>query len=199
MNGNEVNHLLLPESRAQLDEAKDKDTLLVKLNIFDVAFHNLETARWDNDIVDGQRFKFVPFPCGAFVDLILEGFLVLGQDRTKKFLDVGSGLGTKVILASVLFDAYGIEYNREYVARSRAFGMSRVEYGDALNYDRYGEFDLLYYYRPLRDSSLYREFESKVHSQMHKGALVAPMHTEYDWDQQADMERISRFLYRKKA
>lgn len=198
MNGSEVNFLMSPEGRAALDDNKTMDQLAMKATVFDIAFHQLEAANTPAEAISGDSYAFVPFPCGAFVDMAFEAFLVLGQDKSKKFLDIGAGMGTKVILASVLFDAYGIELDPANVEKAKAIGLNRIGVADALAFDRYNEFDVLYYYRPISDAVLYRQFEEKVHADMKAGALVAPMHSEYDWDGQADMKKIGRFLYVKK-
>lgn len=200
MNGSEVNELMNFDSRASLDDGKTNDQLVFKVNVFDVAFHNLEAAQTSaDDIVSEGSFSFIPFPCGAFVDLVTEAFMALGQDRSKKFLDVGCGIGTKVILACSLLDAYGIEHNPKLVELARSLGLNRVGLADALTFDNYAAFDVVYYYRPFYDSEKYRRFETLIHSQMKPGAIVAPMHTEYDWDNQSDIERLTRFLFRKKV
>jgi SAM-dependent methyltransferase len=198
MNGREVNELMSPESRAKLDEDKNLVQMLIKVNIFDVAFHNLEAAQTSSEITEG-KYNFIPFPCGAFVDMLMEAFFVLGQDRKKKFLDIGCGIGTKVILACSLFDAYGIEYNPKDVEKAKLLGMNRVGEADAMSFSKYGEFDFLYYYRPFHDFDLYEKFETMVHKNLKPGALLAPMHSEYNFDSMPDMERISKYLYRKKS
>ncbi len=197
MNGNEVNQLMSPEARSSLDENKSKDALIVKLNIFDAAFHNLEAAQTTTNNVVGESFAFIPFPCGAFVDMLTEAFFLLGHDRNKKFLDIGCGFGSKVILACSLFDGYGIEYNQDYVDKANLLGLNRVGLGDAFTFNKYDQFDLLYYYRPIHDDARYRIFENLVHRNMKVGALVAPMHTHYEWDNLADIKRETKFLYRK--
>jgi hypothetical protein len=197
MNGSEVGDLMSKEARAALDEDKTKDQLLLKINAFDVAFHNIEAAQMGKTVV-GDRFSFVPFPCGAFIDLLYEAFFVLDQDRTKKFLDVGCGMGTKVVLACSLFDAYGIECEKEYVDKANLLGLNRVGHVDAFLFDKYDIFDVIYYYRPIHDYDKYRMFEQKIHKEAKSGAIIAPMHTDYEWDKCEDVERLTRFLYRKK-
>lgn len=199
MNGEEVNALMSGEARADLDENKTVDELLLKLSCFGVAFHNFEALQVESsDIIKGDNFDFVPFPCGAFVDLVLEAFFVLGQDKSKKFLDVGSGIGSKVILASPFFDAYGIDYNEKYVEKAKQIGMNRVGLVNALEFDRYDNFDLIYYYRPIANMEKYGIFENMVYTQMKPGSLVAPMFTYFNWDEKPDIEKISQYLYRKK-
>jgi len=182
-------------ARATLDENKSREQLAIKLMVFDVAFHNLEAAQMEHpeaaqNIKDG-RFTFVPFPCGFFVDTLLDAFFYLGQDRSKKFLDVGCGLGTKVMLASSLFDAYGIDCDERYVTTANSININRVGLADALTFDRYDQFDFIYYYRPIKDSEKYRDLEMKIHKEMKPGAIVAPMHTEYDWINCQDIEVVN--------
>lgn len=197
MHEHEVNKLMDPDSRAALDEDKERATLLVKLNIFDVAFHNLEAVCMDQIVVDGN-YQFIPFPCGAFVDMLMNAYVLLGHDRSKKFLDVGCGIGTKVILACSLMDGYGIDYNEQYVNKANTLGLNRVGLADGLLFDKYNQFDLIYYYRPIQDTERYLALESKIHKEMKSGTLVAPMDTAYNWDEQADIEKCGQFLYRKK-
>lgn len=206
MNAEQVASVMSMESRATIDENKCTQQLQTKLNVFDIAFHNLEAAQMENpeaskNIKDG-RFTFVPFPCGFFVDTLLDAFFFFGRDRSKKFLDVGCGIGTKVILASTIFDAYGIEYDEKYVSLAHALNINRVGKADALTFDRYDEFDFIYYYRPIHDTDKYRALESKIHREMKSGALIAPMHTEYNWHECEDMEVLANKpfpkLYRKK-
>lgn len=199
MRGDAVNELMKAENRAAIDELKDKDTLLVKLHVFDIAFHNLECLNMDQTHVDGNFYKFIPFPCGSFVDLILDAFVILGQDRSKKFLDIGCGMGSKVWLAAPIFDAYGIDYNEDYIRKSNQLGCNRVGLANAFNFDKYHEFDVLYYYRPIEEEKLYLQFEELVHKSMKPGALVAPMHNEYNWESASDMEQMGKFLFRKKT
>lgn len=206
MNGQEVAAIMDVEARASLDGNKSREQLLIKLNVFDIAFHNFEAVQMEHEetkenIKDG-RFSFVPFPCGFFVDLLLDIFFLLGQDRSKKFLDVGCGLGSKVMLASVLFDAYGIEYDERQVSIANNLNIKRVGKADGMTFDKYDEFDVIYYFRPIHDKEQYKLFETNIHQKMKPGALVVPMHTEYNWLDQPDIEvMISKpfnAVYRKK-
>lgn len=207
MNGQQVGSIMDLESRIALDESKTIEQLRIKLNVFDIAFHNFEALQMENSDTNSnikdERFSFVPFPCGFFVDTVLNAFFILGQDRSKKFLDVGCGIGTKVMLASSLFDAYGIDIEEKYVKTAHDLKINRVGQADAMNFDRYDQFDVIYYYRPIFDPIIYRDFESKIHKESKVGSLIIPMHSEYNWGDQEDIEVLISSphptIYRKKS
>lgn len=196
MQGHEVNELHRPESRAKENDERSLAYLQVKLNVFNVAFHKIEEASLPPAGDERITYGWVPFPSGAFVDMLLESFFLLRQDRTKKFLDVGSGIGTKLMLASVLFDAHGIELFDEYIYQSELLGCKNVIKADALQFDGYGDFDLVYFYRPFRSDDVQKDFEVRLAEKMRPGALLAPMHTLSDWSEQ--YERVGQYVWRKK-
>lgn len=198
MKWSEIDQLMRLQSNLALDKEKSAEDLLFKLQVFDKAFHNLEVCQVESgDIIKEQNFDFVPFPCSAFVDLLIEGFYFLNRDSSKKFLDVGCGLGTKVILACSLFDAYGIDYDQKHVEKAKTLGLNRVGQVDALAFDKYNLFDFIFYFRPIFDKIKYKELEEKIYNDLKPGAIVAPMFSELDWNSKPDIEVLSKYLYRK--
>ena len=90
------------------------------------------------------------------------------------FLDIGCGIGNVLLFAEqVGFDVYGIEKDPYpfYVA-SRMLGSGRISQDDILDYDRYGEFDVVYYFCPLTDGTLQRNFELQVENSIRPGAIL---------------------------
>jgi hypothetical protein len=207
MEGHEVNELQKLTNRAAEDEDKSKSYISVKLNVMSVAFHNIECSRLPPDSGTGDKhdavtsddtqYKWVPFPCGTFVEICIDAFFVLGQDRTKKFLDIGCGIGTKVMLADVLFDAHGFDINEEYLNLANQIGCKRTFIQDAMSYEGYDEYDFLYFYRPFKDDTLEREFEERVYQKMKSGALLAPMHSVVNWRELSGMNRVGERLFQK--
>lgn len=195
----EINKLMSMQCESSLDLQKTRDQLFEKLQVFDKAFFNLEICQVESgNIIKEHNFDFVPFPCSAFVDLLIEGYHFLGRDNTKKFIDIGCGLGTKVILACSLFDAYGIDYDQKHVEKAKALGLNRVGQADALTFDKYDLFDFIFYFRPIFDKDKYNQLEGMIYKSLKPGALVAPMFSEFDWDSLSDMEKLSDYVYRKK-
>jgi hypothetical protein len=99
---------------------------------------------------------------------------LLGELRSPKFLDCGSGLSFIAALAHGLgFAAEGIEICPRYFALARElFPHVPVHEGDLLAFTDYGRFDVIYYYGPFLDKSLGRQFELKVEAEAQPGAII---------------------------
>jgi len=108
--------------------------------------------------------------------------LCLAQDRPgpRRFLDIGCGSGTKVLAAAEMFhEAHGLEYDPGYAARAaQIVGRNRhcrVFQGDALTFDRYGDYDVLFMYQPISDDAILARLERRVVEQARPGTiLIAP-------------------------
>jgi hypothetical protein len=114
---------------------------------------------------------WMPFQMADFIAIMAE---VVSQSEGNKFLDVGSGIGTKIAVAQELFklNAVGIEYDREMMK----FAHSKNRFtnlGDALLFDRYHWYDIIWMYRPFRDPLSQAKLEHKVYENMKPGAIIA--------------------------
>ncbi|MBE3639613.1 methyltransferase domain-containing protein [Mangrovicoccus algicola] len=102
--------------------------------------------------------------------------------RPMRFLDIGCGAGLKVISAAPYFDrCAGLEYDPGYAARARGLfaglphDRCRVIEGDALSFAGYGDFDVLYFFRPMRDDATLARLEARIAAGARPGTLlVAP-------------------------
>lgn len=195
MNVNEVNILCSDEFREQEDESKSDKELRAHLKILKKVIKGIEQTYTPSVIEDGDRYGFVPFPCGPFLELVMEAAVHFHHDCNRKFLDVGSGVGTKLLMAAARFDAFGIEISPEMVSISKTFGCAKVFQWDALSYMGYGQFDMIYFYRPFRNAVMQGELESQIKSQLKTGGLVAPMGTVGHWDR--GFEKIGKYWFRK--
>ncbi len=95
--------------------------------------------------------------------------------RKPTFLDVGCGPGTKMDIAEQLFGlcSYGIEIDKEMAEiAARKYPLRAVQ-GDALEYEGYAGYDIIWLYRPFRDIDKERELESRIISAMKPGAILA--------------------------
>lgn len=93
-----------------------------------------------------------------------------------KFLDIGCGIGNIVLLANILgFDAYGLEYKKEIydIAKSLA-GKNNIFKGNMATFEKYSEYDVLYYYEPMCDGRAMEKFAIKLAKAMKVGAYVIP-------------------------
>lgn len=149
-------------------------------------------------------FPDIPIGPGEFVEHLHAARRVAMAGQTQqplRFLDVGCGSGLTVLLASELFDeAVGIEIDPGYVSaatellRRAEVPNGRIEQADALLFDDYGAYDIIYFYRPLRDIDLLRQMERRILAQARPGTLlIAP----YDlFDDRLDAYGCSRIAGR---
>lgn len=103
--------------------------------------------------------------------------------RTKnlKFLDAGSGIGNVLLLANVVkLSTYytGIKFNKPTCELSKDilnFPKKRFKIilGDIITYEKYNNFDILYYYCPFENPLLEIYFEELLEDNMRLGAILA--------------------------
>lgn len=110
--------------------------------------------------------------------------ICLAQERNiaPRFLDVGCGGGTKVYAALPFFpDSKGLENNPTQVNMGAAV-MAKLNAppeciieADARSFDDYASYDVIYFYRPLKDTNALREMEDRIMAQVRPGTLlIAP-------------------------
>lgn len=109
-----------------------------------------------------------------------------GRAGGARFLDVGCGAGGKVLIASGLFaEADGLEYDPGYVAvAGRLLGTpraprTRVFAGDALAYEGYGAYDVIYFYAPMREPAKLRALEERIAALARPGAVLVSPYDEF--------------------
>jgi trans-aconitate methyltransferase len=126
-----------------------------------------ETAGRDNLAV---YLPWMPFSWPEYVALVAEA---LPEAQGDTFLDIGAGVGTKMMLAEEIFglDVHGVERVPEYVKEARSRGMT-VDEADALTWNGYGNHDIVFFNRPFFDASLQAQLEERVWQEMKPGAVV---------------------------
>jgi SAM-dependent methyltransferase len=110
--------------------------------------------------------------------------VILAQRRTDpvRFLDVGCGGGLKVLTAFRYFpQSDGFDFDPAYVAAAHDLlakddGLNcHVFEQDALTFDGYGNYDVIYFYRPISEERLLIQMEQAIAAQARPGTvLVAP-------------------------
>ncbi len=123
---------------------------------------------------DPRVTPWMPYQPADFIAIIWECLPVvttLAQDHTPKFLDVGSGPGTKLDIAQDLFglEVCGVEIDSGMAAEAKLFTVHQ----NALDFPHYKDFDLIWLYRPFRDAGLERELETLIIQEMKPGAILA--------------------------
>lgn len=150
------------------------------------ALHRLANASAQSEHAEAHGcFADIPMPIRQFETLMRAAYrIALAQGRTGalRFLDVGCGGGTKMFAASRFFaQCDGLEYDPGYAAAARRTLRTigavrcRVLEGDALTFDGYGGYDVIYFYRPMTDDALLDRMERRIFGQVPPGTiLVAP-------------------------
>ena len=105
-------------------------------------------------------------------------------DHPGRFLDIGSGIGEKPFLAYAIgkfSQCDGLEYDprttavADYLMATLApqtpYPIRTIE-GDALEFDSYGDYDVIYMYRPFNNRLMMGRLVRRVAQQMKEGALL---------------------------
>lgn len=94
--------------------------------------------------------------------------------RSPRFLECGSGFGFVAALARELgFTVTGVGVEASYVETSRRlFPSVRVEEADLLAFDRFGQFDVVYYYGPFSDHEVQARFERRIEADLRPGGII---------------------------
>lgn len=145
---------------------------------------------YDQQHVDSGHWDYVAYDIDNFLNHMEEAYELLGSHEGKKFIDVGCGVGTKVHLASMYFDSYGIELHKPYVKAARKLNRPKkfFKYGryevqdktqrifeqDALTFD-YSTYDVIYFFRPMNDDDMQKRLERRIYRQAKPGAIIVPI------------------------
>jgi SAM-dependent methyltransferase len=120
---------------------------------------------------------YLPYQLGDFVGVMSE---VTREATGNKFLDVGCGPGVKMAAATTLFgyESDGVEINMDMAidaGRLTAATDSQIWVDDALAMPDgfYGDYDVLWLYRPFRDPLLETKLEDRIRNEMKPGAILA--------------------------
>lgn len=153
---------------------------------------------------DKIRTGWMPFQIADYIAILSE--CVIEADGVS-FLEVGSGVGTKSLVARELFGltTFGIEYDETTATVAEQKGRGPVWVGDALQYPyTFSDYDIIWMYRPFKDPVLQEQLEDRIYGEMKPGAIIAGGHFEHkptglwvpvldDWD------TGRRFAYKKIA
>ncbi|GMG83739.1 hypothetical protein LNKW23_29520 [Paralimibaculum aggregatum] len=148
------------------------------------AFRGLEQAingPGQAEALAGAVFPYIPYPPArftAFLQAAWRVLAVLGRAEGARFLEIGAGAGAKQLIAAQFFPApEGIELDAGYLARAGQLAAqapegARLFAADATRFDRYGDYDVIYAYFPLRESAAESALEREIHRQMRHGSVA---------------------------
>ncbi len=128
-----------------------------------------------------ERHPYIPYPPRDFLTKMYAASRLhraIRGKRSSRFLDVGCGIGTKVFLAAHLFThAAGLEVDPRLLRIARTLDKNSVRNssfisGDALTYDDYARYDVLFLYRPFRDDDRQAALERRIAEQTRAGTII---------------------------
>ncbi len=146
----------------------------------------------DQTSVDQDYFADIPLPIQMFDTLMQSAYrLLLAQGRADRarFLDVGCGGGVTLLTAHNYFRfCDGLEFDPGYVTAARRTlsllnkpNISVIE-GNALTFDGYAPYDVVYFYRPLHDDTLMLEMEHRILDAVAPGTVILAPYTNNHFD-----------------
>lgn len=123
---------------------------------------------------DKIRLGWMPFQMADFIALMSEA---VRETDGPVYLEVGSGIGTKMMVAKYLFGLYvgGIEYSETLATVARQKHRGPVTIADALAIfnGAYSHADIIWMYRCFRDDVLQRQLEQRIYEEARSGTIFA--------------------------
>ena len=167
-----------------------------------VGFYSQDAARNTGNDKDCE-YPFVAMDTRqVFAQLEFVGrYLELDPDAPPKqplrLLDVGCGIGNVLLIAEQFgFEVYGIEKD-EYPFRVavKLIGEERIAQADIWTYEGYGDYEVIYYYRPFSGREQQLRFERLIEDTMKPGGILIANHKNSDAiDRDHRFERLSPSL-----
>jgi 2-polyprenyl-3-methyl-5-hydroxy-6-metoxy-1,4-benzoquinol methylase len=115
-----------------------------------------------------QEYGWEPYPPLEFANLLS---VAIAYNPTGRFLDVGAGIGTKVLIAARMgLDAHGLELYPQYVEAAREMGANVRQWDVRNSFSlRYG---IVYINHPLRDTEAEDLLEYRIQHQVAPGTVL---------------------------
>ena len=126
---------------------------------------------------DSGEFTYIGLRPSEFIEQLEQfrqiHFQKISSGQRLKFVDVGCGIGSKLILAhNSWLSLVGIEIEPSYVEVARKLvPFADIRCQDAMSVD-YGEFDVVYFYCPFRDLKKQAALEAHIVNTAKSGAYI---------------------------
>ena len=182
-------------------ENEENDIFFNIINRF-VGFYSQEAVRETRNNTDCE-YPFVAMDTRqVFAQMgFVSGFLGLDLDNPAapkpRLLDVGCGIGNVLLIAEQFgFEVYGFEKD-EYPFRvaAKLIGEERITQADIWTYEGYGDYEVIYYYRPFSGREQQLRFEKLIEDSMKTGGILIANHKNSEAiGQDSRFERLSPAL-----
>jgi protein-L-isoaspartate O-methyltransferase len=148
----------------------------------------------------------IPLSGDEFINLMRASYRIaqaMALPRPRSFLDVGCGGGSRSFAAASFFEiADGLEYDPDYYAASKELfrrvnpiRCTAIE-GDALQFDDYSSYQIIYFYRPMTKDAMLVDLENRILSQAAPGTIiVAPRSQTLHWGNAAKAPVVCKNIH----
>lgn len=153
------------------------DAYLGVINRF-IAYHghnSLKTTQHRS----GESYPFVAMDTRQVFEQIsfVHDYLGMEGENAEKnfrFLDVGCGIGNILLVAEQYgFDVAGFEKDEASCRFAKdILGKDRVWLADAWKFENYGEYDVVYFFRPLPEAGPQSKLEQLIEDSIKPGAIL---------------------------
>lgn len=179
------------------------------VSLFLDSMHRIANPSAEDQDVEAREHgchRDIPYSMSAFSSMIGTAHricLALKKQRPLRFLDVGCGGGTKVLAAATCFDLCdGLEYEKNVVVTGQQFiqilspERCKLMQGDALEFSRYGDYDVIFFYKPLVDDNKMAEMEERIFAQAKPGTvLLSPLGLFADDPRSKNVHKLTGHIY----
>lgn len=182
-------------------ENEENDIFFNVINRF-VGFYSRDAAKETRNDTDCE-YPFVAMDTRqvfAQMDFV-RAFLELDRENPPnphpRLLDVGCGIGNVLLVAEQFgFEVYGIEKDEyPFQVAARLIGEERIAQADIWTYEGYGEYEVIYYYRPFSGREQQLRFERLIEDRMKTGGILIANHKNSEAiGQDSRFERLSPSL-----
>ena len=182
-------------------ENEEHDIFFNVINRF-VGFYSRDAARETRNDTDCE-YPFVAmdtrqvFAQMDFVRAFLELDRANPTAPQPRLLDVGCGIGNVLLVAEQFgFEVYGIEKDEyPFQVAARLIGEERIAQADIWTYKEYGEYEVIYYYRPFSGREQQLRFERLIEDSLKTGGILIANHKNSEAiGQDSRFERLSPSL-----
>jgi 2-polyprenyl-3-methyl-5-hydroxy-6-metoxy-1,4-benzoquinol methylase len=155
---------------------EERDIYIGVINRF-IGYYSRK-AQKETKNVTAREYPFVAMDTRQVFEQLAIVQTHLGLDKNPRkqctFLDVGCGIGNIMLIAEqYAFDAYGIEKDEYPFKLARELiGKEHVRQKDIWDFDEYGDYDVIYYFRPLPDAEPQTKFELLVEDKIKIGGVL---------------------------
>lgn len=140
--------------------------------VFDVFHAMINPNKQDQNANEQGAFADIPLTQSIFIKHVQAACRVTrvqNLDRPARFIDVGCGGGLKVLTAAQYFSPCdGLDLDPGYVQAAQTFMQkanqptSTIYEANALTFDQYDQYDVIYFFRPIKDEDLLRQLEERI-------------------------------------